>query len=278
MFQIPEEDVAGFLYPWVNNDGTAGSAVVLFGGGIGDPIMERFEAEEIPAGMDFDDWRVRGFTMKVGEPHKTVALKFEGERVQIDCHYDAIHPVYAFSFHKDGCPPYYADDRTEQHGRLTGTLTVDGKRYDLDTFMQRDHSWGPRVWGLNQHYKWYHATTAESAVHFFEMQSFGKVNVRGYVFKDGQMAEVRGLDYDYTFDENMHHSTFDVTVTDSAGRDTRIDAVIYAKFTYPVDPMIQLNEGATTVTIDGVPGSGWCEFCWNKEYLDFARQYAAQYA
>lgn len=277
MFELPEHGIGGFLYPWVNNDGTAGSAVVLFGPGVGESIQERFEAEAVPDNMDFHDWRVRGLTMRLGEPHKSVDLSFTGERVTIDCHYEAIHPVYAFSSHKDGCPSYYADDRTEQHGRLTGTLVVDGKSYELNHFMQRDHSWGTRIWGLNQHYKWFHATTATSAIHFFEMQSFGKVVLRGFVFKDGRMAEVRSIDYDFEFDENMHHNNFDVTVVDSAGRSTAIRCVVYAKFQYIADPMILLNEGATTVTVDGTPGTGWCEFCWNKEYLLFAKQYV-QYA
>lgn len=48
-------------------------------------------------------------------------------------------------------------------------------------------------------------------------------------------------------------------------------------FQYIADPMILLNAGATTVTVDGTPGTGWCEFCWNTEYLLYAKHYV-QYA
>ena len=277
MFAVPNEGIAGFLYPWVDNKGMAGSAVCLFGPAIATPIKERFEEIAVPDSMSFHDWDVRGLTMKLGEPHRTVDLSFRGERVQIECHYEALHPPYAFSSHKDGCPSYYADDRTEQHGHLTGTLTVDGKTYALDTLMQRDHSWGTRIWGLNQHYKWFHATTAQSAVHFFEMQSFGRTLLRGYVFKDGQMAEISSVSYDFKFDDAMHHEAIDVIATDSAGRTTAISSTVFAKFQYDADPMIVLNEGATTVTIDGVSGTGWCEFCWNKTYYEFAKQHVAQF-
>lgn len=277
MFQLPDEGIAGFLYPWVNNQGMAGSAVCLFGPAIETPIKERFEDMPVPDTMTFHDWSTRGFTMKLGEPHRGVDLSFKGQRVQIECHYEAIHPPYAFSSHEDGCPSYYADDRTEQHGHLTGTLTVDGKSYVLDTFMQRDHSWGTRIWGLNQHYKWFHATTAESAVHFFEMQSFGRTLLRGYVYKEGRMAEIRSVAYDFVYDANMHHEAIDVIATDADGRRTRIDSQVYAKFQYDVDPMIVLNEGGTTVEIDGVPGSGWCEFCWNRPYYDFAKQHVVEF-
>lgn len=277
MFQLPDEGIAGFLYPWVDNKGMAGSAVCVFGPAIDVPIKERFEEVAVPDSMTFKNWDVRGLTMKLGEPHRGIDLSFRGERVQIECHYEALHPPYAFSSHKDGCPSYYADDRTEQHGRLTGTLVVDGKSYTLNTFMQRDHSWGTRIWGLNQHYKWFHATTETSAVHFFEMQSFGRTLLRGYVYKDGQMAEIRSVSYDFIYDANMHHEAIDVVATDSAGRTTTIDCKVFAKFQYDADPMIMLNEGATTVEIDGVSGSGWCEFCWNKNYYEFAKQHVAEF-
>ena len=277
MFAIPEEGIAGFLYPSVTNQGMASSAVCLFGPAIATPIKERFEAIAVPDSMSFRDWNVAGLTMTLGEPHRTVDLSFRGERVQIECRYDALHPPYAFSSHKDGCPSYYADDRTEQHGHLTGTLTVDDKTYALDTFMQRDHSWGTRIWGLNQHYKWFHATTAESAVHFFEMQSFGRTLLRGYVFKEGRMAEIRSVEHHFVFDDAMHHEAIDVIATDSMGRTTTINSIVFAKFQYDVDPLIVLNEGATTVTIDGVSGTGWCEFCWNKLYYEFAKQHVAQF-
>lgn len=277
MFQLPEEGFAGFLYPWVNNQGMAGSAVCLFGPSIAEPIKERFDEVAVPDSMTFRHWDVRGLTMKLGEPHRMVDLSFRGERVQIEAHYDAIHPPYAFSSHEDGCPSYYADDRTEQHGRLTGTMTVDGRTIELDGFMQRDHSWGTRIWGLNQHYKWFHATTAEAGVHFFEMQSFGRSLLRGYVFKDGRMAEIRSVAYDFIYDKNMHHDAINVTATDSAGRETRIECTVFAKFQYDADPMIVLNEGGTMLTIDGISGTGWCEFCWNRNYYDYARKFVAEF-
>ncbi|MFW2828936.1 DUF7064 domain-containing protein [Sphingomonas sp. ID0503] len=278
MFQVPEEGLAGFVYFWVTREGMAGTAAYIFGPSIGEPILERFDATPVSPEMDYHDWKVDGLTAKVGAPHQHLDFAFSGKRVKITAHYEASHPVYAFSSHKDGCPPYYADDRTEQHGVLTGELVVDGKRIALNHFMQRDHSWGPRVWGLNQHYKWFHATTHSASVHFFEMQSFGKVLVRGFVAKDGRMEEIVGLDYDFEFDETMYHKSFDVVVTDAAGRKTDIKCQVYARIEFDADPMIYLKEGATTLVMDGEDGTGWCEFCWNRNYFDFAKNFAAQYS
>jgi hypothetical protein len=271
MFQLPEQDIAGFIYPWVDNKGLAGGAVYVFGDGVHTPIKERSDKVPVPEGMDFKNWHAGGLSMRLGEAHKRVDLSFKGDRVSIDCCYEAFHPPYAFSSHKDGCPPYYADDRTEQHGRATGVIVIDGLSRPMNSFMQRDHSWGTRIWGLNQHYKWFHATTDISAVHFFEMHSFGKVLVRGFVLKDGRMSEIRSIDYDYTFDDKMHHTSFDLLVTDAANRRTEVKSKVYAQFEYDADPMILLKEGATTVEIDTVTGTGWCEFCWNRNYFEFAK-------
>ncbi|GGY91667.1 DUF7064 domain-containing protein [Novosphingobium colocasiae] len=277
MFQLPERGLAGFVYFWVDKDGMAGAAAYAFGPGIAVPVIERYDSVKVPDDMDFTDWDVQGLTARLGDVHQAMDFTFAGDRVQIDARYEAFHPPYAFSSHKDGCPPYYADDRTEQHGRVTGTMVLDGEEIALDHFMQRDHSWGPRVWGLNQHYKWFHATTANAYVHFFEMQSFGRALVRGFVARDGLMSEIRRIDYDYAFDDTMHQKRFDVVVTDAAGRETRIETKIYATTEFQADPMIYLKEGAVTVAMVGEEGTGWCEFCWNRNYFDFAQQYVGEY-
>ena len=273
MLPLPELDCAGIIYTWVTSEGKAGASVSFFGNSIGEKIDERVDGVDVPQTMDFYDWNVGGFQLKIDKPFESANLAFKGKRIELAFRYEAMHPVYPFSANRKGCPPYYAIDRTEQHGRATGFFKIDGKEFPLDSFCQRDHAWGPRIWGLNQHYKWFHATTANAAVHFFEMQSFGQVNQLGFVFKDNHMAEITSLKYDYTFDENMHHTSFYVVIKDSSGRTTTIKNKTIAQFVYPVDPMIQLNESATAVDIDGEKGSGWCEFCWNKAYLDFARQH-----
>jgi hypothetical protein len=277
MLQVPDRGIAGFIYPWINANGTASAAVTLFGPGMPAPIEERFEEVAVPSEMDFRNWQVAGLTMRIDEPHKSVDYSFHGERVRIDCRFEAIHPVYPFSAHPAGCPPYYADDRTEQHGWIKGRMEIDGEGFDFATLGQRDHSWGHRVWGLNQHYKWFHATTPSAAVHFFELQSFGAVHLRGFVFRDGAMAQVTAVKHEYSFDDEMHHEAIDVVVEDDLGRSTEIKCKRFAKYQFEVDPMVLLNEAGITVEMAGEEGNGWCEFCWNRSYLDFARQHVGEF-
>lgn len=277
MLLLPEHGIAGFIYPWINADGTASAATCLFGPALEAPIEERFEHVAVRADMDFYDWRVGGLTMKIDQPHVSADVSFHGTRVKIDARFEALHPVYAFSSHPDGCPQYYADDRTEQHGWLKGVLELDGKVIPFETLCQRDHAWGARVWGLNQHYKWFHATTPVAAVHFFEMQSFGAKHIRGFVFKDNAMGQVTSVRHEYLFDDTMHHTAINVIAEDDLGRSTLVECKTFARYRFEVDPMVQLNESATTVTIEGQSGVGWCEFCWNRDYLDFARQHVTRF-
>ncbi|AOR78882.1 DUF7064 domain-containing protein [Novosphingobium resinovorum] len=275
MLIIPEHGIAGFIYPSLRGGGTAKVRTTLFGPGLGEEIHEEIEGEA--PDLDFDDWRFGPLEMAIVEPHHKVELRWKGERIQFDGTYEGAYPVYAFSSHPDGLPPYYGDDRTEQHGRVTGQLTVDGKTFEVNGWLVRDHSWGPRVWGLNQHYKWFHAVTAEASIHYFEMQSFGRRHLQGYLVKDGRMTHLVDAEYDYTFDENMMQQTFDSTVFDDEGRTARVECKAFANIRLDFDPITYLCEAPVTVTIDGVPGAGWCEFCWNKDYYNFARQHVAKY-
>ncbi|MFW2829427.1 DUF7064 domain-containing protein [Sphingomonas sp. ID0503] len=277
MLSLPEEGLAGFIYPWINGNGTANAATCIFGPGVSAPIQERFEDVAVSEDMDFYDWSVGGLRLKIDEPMVSADVSFHGEKVQLDYRFDGMHPAYAFGSHKDGCPQYYADDRMEQHGHVKGVLRVEGRSIPFETVGQRDHAWGTRIWGLNQHYKWFHATTQTSAVHFFEMQSFGAVHVRGFVFKDGVMSQVASVAHEYVFDDDMHHISIDVVVVDDLQRVTRVECETFAKYQFNADPKIVLKESATIVKVDGVGGVGWCEFCWNKDYYDLARIHAEEF-
>ncbi|MFD2579976.1 hypothetical protein ACFSTD_18300 [Novosphingobium colocasiae] len=146
MLLFPEQGIAGFIYPSVRATGPAKARTHLFGPGLPEPVAEEVELP-VSAQMDFDDWRMGPLTMAVREPYKLVDLEWQGERIQFKGRYEALHPPYAFSSHPDGNPPYYGDDRTEQHGRLNADVTIDGKSFHHEGFLIRDHSWGPRIWG-----------------------------------------------------------------------------------------------------------------------------------
>jgi len=273
---FPEHQIAGFIYPSVLGTGEAKAIACFFGPRWSEQLVESVEGR-VSDDMNFDDWRLGPLHMEVAEPYKRVNLEWKGERIKFKGSFTATHPAYPFSMHPKGNPPYFGDNRTEQHGRMVCDVDLDGLAFHHDGLLVRDHSWGPRVWGLNQHYKWVHATTGESSMHFFEMQSFGRTEVRGFLYKDGVMRNIASIDYDFVYDENMLQKTFAVTVTDTEGRKSFIDYTMFGILQSSHDPKTCINTGCATILFDGVPGVGVCEFSWNKDYFDFAKGYVTRF-
>ncbi|AGH51796.1 hypothetical protein G432_20570 (plasmid) [Sphingomonas sp. MM-1] len=276
IFLMPEYGMAGFLYPSMLGTGDARGMACFFGPGFPEQVEESHNGA-IGDEMTFADWRLGPMRMAVTEPHEKVSISWAGERIKVSAEFEATHPPYAFSTHPRGNPPYFGDNRTEQHGRVTAQIEIDGRFFPHQGFMIRDHSWGPRIWGINQHYKWIHATTGDASMHFFEMQAFGKTELRGFLFKDGKMRHLVAVDYTFAFDNAMLQRDFCVTVTDSDGRQSAIDYDIFGTLQSSHDPKTVINTGCAKVRFDGIDGVGVCEFNWNRNYFDFAKDFAVQY-
>ncbi|WP_432769571.1 DUF7064 domain-containing protein [Sphingopyxis sp.] len=276
MLMMPEQGIAGFIYPAVLGSGAIKARACLFGPGLPAPVIEEVEGK-IADDMGFDGLNFGPLSMSVREPYKRVDLAWAGDRIKFSGQFEATHPAYPFSMHPKGNPPYFGDNRTEQHGRLSADVEVDGKKFHHEGHLIRDHSWGPRIWGLNQHYKWIHATTGDSSIHFFEMQSFGRTELRGFLFRDGLMRHLAAVEYDFVYDDKMIQKTFSMKVTDTDNRVSHVDYIIFASIQVDLDPKTYINTAGATITFDGVPGMGWCEFSWNKDYFDFAKSFVTRF-
>lgn len=270
---MPEEKIALFTYTWVNKDSVAGAALGIWGPGIGDKaITARYADRPVPADMNFDAWQIEGFSMRQDLQFRNADIRWESEVATVDFRYEAFHPPYAYSRHADGCPPYAADDRIEQSGKITGTLTIGDRKIDIRTNGHRDHSWGTRDWGALHFYRWLQSQAGDDiSVHFWEFYALGERQLRGYVCKDGLMAEITALDLRWQGDAQFHQTAFQADITDEAGRSTRVDAKVFGVYPLVADPNFVLNEGAAEIEIDGVPGSGWLEMGWPISYLDHVR-------
>lgn len=271
MINLPDVGIGGFIYTWVNGASEAGAVLALFGPGVGEqPIQQKLPDRPVPRDMNFANWRIEGFTMEQDLKFGHARIGWESETASLDLAFDAFHPPYAYSANADGCPAYTATDRIEQSGYLKGHLILGGKRIEVDALGHRDHSWGTRDWGAFQHYNWFQGQTADGiSVHFWRFIALGRVNLRGYVFKDGLMAEVTGVDMDVTYNDALWQQRVTAVVTDEAGRTTEVVADFYAHYTLVPDPLLSLREGAARATYDGKPGLGWMECAWPPAYLDY---------
>ena len=203
-------------------------------------------------------------------------LKFDRARVRwtspvaaIDFTFEASHPPYAYGSHPRGCPSYAADERIEQAGCATGTITLGGRSIAFEATSHRDHSWGTRDWLAMQHYEWFVGQVgAEIAVHFWHLQALGQTEARGFVNKDGLMAAVVDVDVVVEFDRDYWQRGYTAKITDDAGRLTIVNAKVFCHYTLVPDPAMQLRESGAQAVIDGKQGVGWMEIGWPTTYLD----------
>ncbi len=270
---LPEHRICAFIYTWVNKDHQAGSIFVAYGPGVGEqPIVEAIDNVEMGPSKNFDDWRVGCVHIRQDLKLDRAEVRVDSQRASLEARFESAHPAYAYGFHKDGCPPYAATNRLEQAGRIHGTLRIDGKTIAFDTMGARDHSWGTRDWQTPQHWKWLHAHAGpQLCVHFWQINAAGRTDLRGYVFRDGRMAEVESVEVDFEVDAGYRQKRIGARVRDTAGRMTLVSGEFFAHYDLLPGPHTTLIEGGLECRIDDAPGVGWVEFMWPTPYLEHLR-------
>jgi hypothetical protein len=267
---LPEEQIAFFTYTWVSKDSVAGAALAIFGPGVGSaPIQQRLADRPVPAEMNFDRWRIEGFSLAHDLKFDRAHVHWETPAATVDFAFEASHPPYAYASHAQGCPAYAADNRIEQSGRVKGTLTLGERVLSFDATGHRDHSWGTRDWFAMQHYEWFVGQVGDDvSVHFWHIQALGRTEVRGYVYKLGLMAAVVSVDVAVEFDKDYWQRRYSAKILDEAGRVTTMTTEVFGHYTLAPDPGFHLRESGGRATIDGKQGVGWMEIAWPTAYLE----------
>lgn len=273
---LAAEGLGVVAYTWVDAHGQAGAAGFAFGSALAEPVFERVDDVPVPDSMGFDAWKVGPLSFGHEQPLHSSWVEYHGQRLDMAFTFESIHPPYAYSSHREGCPTFWADDRFEQGGRARGTLRVDGREIAVDTPCHRDHSFGARAWAATTHYKWMNFLTDDVSLHVMDLQGYGRTAVRGYVHRDGHTAEIVDTDFDYDLDPDFFHRRLTVRFTDDAGRTTTARLVSStAELDYPISPRLQLLDLVGTAEIEGAAGVAYAEMAWLPEYLE-ANRNAAQ--
>lgn len=265
---LPELELGAFAYTWVDAAGDAGTAGVVFGPRLDEPIFELHDGIAVPGEMRFADWQVGPIRTAHTEPLHTAEVAFSGEAVSMDFTFQALHEPYAYATHADGFPSFFADERYEQGGRARGTLRVRGEEVAFDGFCHRDHSWGARDWGAVGHYKWINFLAGEDSINVMDLQAYGQRTVRGYVHVGGQTAEIVAARFDYGFDGGFFHHDVRAELDDSLGRTTTARMLSSsAQIQYPINPRLTLVDVIGAAEIDGRAGVTYAEMAWPPDYL-----------
>jgi hypothetical protein len=268
LLNLPEQGIGLFTYTWVNARSEAGAILAIFGPGVGaQPIFDAIADRPVPADMNFSDWRIGALHLMQDLRFDRAHVRWRTDKVDLDLQYEAMHPPYAYGSDARGCMPYAADDRIEQSGRARGTLKLGERVIPFETTGHRDHSWGTRDWLATQHWKWVQAQAGpDVSVHFWLVEAVGRTELRGYVFKEGRMAVVTGVDFKFDYAGALNVERYEARVTDALNRVTTLSAKVFARFEMCPDPACCLNEHAGSAVIDGRPGVSWIEMMWPTDY------------
>lgn len=154
----------------------------------------------------------------------------------------------------------------EGAGKVTGTITLDGKTRKISGSGFRDHSWGERNWQSIDYWRWlWGHTDNDNLFNLIVLQAGGgPVQVNGIVLKDGELSlitemTVKGV---YHADADAHLDTIELNCVLKDG--SPMTATLSPRSSVALrhlknGELIRIVESLAEGTWDGEPIVGWTE-------------------
>ena len=102
----------------------------------------------------------------------------------------------------------FARGHFEQQGAAKGTLEIGGRRYDIDGYGLRDHSWGPRYWQNTGYYRWLTMSFGDDlGIMGLVSERPNGVSSHGFLFEKGKpntTIEKVELETDFVGEQQVH--------------------------------------------------------------------------
>ncbi|MFN0147041.1 MAG: hypothetical protein ACKVT1_11055 [Dehalococcoidia bacterium] len=193
----------------------------------------------------------------------------DGKRMDAEIDADFFAGAWHYIDNTFETPKYLAGDRYHRPWKATGTMVLDGTRYDLNHTGDADHSWGPRVWEPLYKSKYMAGQCGtDFAFHAFSGVALdGGVFPYGFIWDGKKMSPISGLEVTPRYGRNGVQEGVVMNIIDSETRLTRVEGTsfcahmtdhgsvwnndCYADFT--------INDGQYT-------GSGILSYYWNRDY------------
>jgi hypothetical protein len=267
---VPEEDLGMQVYLYITGTGRAGYNVVVWGEDP-EPLVLHLGSGDLHDDADLHDLRFEGLRLRQPDPLRSCVLTYERDDVAIEYDFQAVHDAFSYRANPDGVPPWFAENRMEQTGRVRGHLRVGARHVQLDGIGHRDHSWGLRDWGTPQHWKWFVAYTPNgTAVNGWIWIAKGEWGFGGYVARDGVTTPILRIDHHADYDDQMRQRRLEATVVDVDGGSTVVTMESFGVVELPTHDRMAtvIREAACRATIDGQSGAGQFETHWVGSYLE----------
>ena len=279
---MPEERLGLQVYLYLTAHGRAGFNVCVWGPDAA-PLVLDLGGGEVPADMDLDDFAIEGLRVRQPELRRTAEVTYASQDVRLEYRFEGVQDAFSYRSNPDGLPEWFAANRLEQTGRVSGFLEFargDGtvRRVEWDRQMgHRDHSWGNRDWTVPHHWKWLVAYTGSGrAVNGWIWIAGGEWGFAGSVLRaDGVTVPVSHIEQRATYRDDMSQERLETVFVDIAGGRTEVVFERFGLIKLPTAKAAtkktvatEIWEAACDATIDGEPGAGQWECHWPREYLE----------
>ncbi len=192
---IPEAGITIYFYNWFR------PVLGIYGGGClvwdakgylpWDAPVYRYDVNApITSPVDLRDMSLPGGNwLKSVETGLVYDMGYASPGVRLDMRFTGLLPAEETSAH--GTSEFFAG-HIDQPGHYTGTLELEGKRWNIDCHGIRDRSWGPRIIGDDVRLGYCHGQSADFAFLAYSRPGGEMEPVfKGYVMQDGIKSGVK---------------------------------------------------------------------------------------
>jgi hypothetical protein len=194
------------------------------------------------------------------------------KKVSLDLLHDAVGPMYGErkvrGEEERPVEDQFASAHYEQHMHVTGTLSLDDERFEIDGYGLRDHSWGPRYWQAIHQYEWLTLNFGPdlgAMVSIIQRDPEGKETRKGGVIVRGQELEpLVDAEISADYEENgLYHKSVRAKVKTATGEELEITGEVQSFI--PLrnrreDRVTHIGEGMTQWRLGDRVGYGLSEF------------------
>jgi len=269
---LPDEGLCMQAYFYCTGSGKAGYNMCLWGTDLEKPVLH-FHQGDVGTETDFSDLTFNNLKIRLYPDDARSSLRYAHKNFELHLDFTGLHDGFSYHANNEGLPEWFAVNRIEQSGLLSGHIQIGERRVSLDGRIgHRDHSWGLRDWRMPVHWKWLSAYTpgAETALNLWIWQAKGEQGIAGYIAKDGVVHPVTSITEKTSYDEKMIHQKGVFDISYGEGQTTRLELTYFSHIQFaatPQNPNV-ITEVGCAALIDGVAGAGQYETQWFAPYYE----------
>lgn len=277
-FNVPERGLGGWLYVQSRpNLGTGSGGAFVYGPGAWgaweQPFYAYFHHLPLPEQLDLRDVTFpNGVSVRMTEPGLRYELGYrfrDHDEFVADLEFVGLTPPVP---HVTGAPPFVGSSHYDQHGRVTGTIRLNGETIPVDCFAVRDRSWGRRPEhigrGVGRLSYLFGTVSADEGVLVFatppadDPRSEVEQLSSGYLFRDGSVQRLASATRRNHRDPNTGGvERVEVDAIDVIGREIRVEGETVSRLAMQTGGLCVAS--LLRLSVDGREGWGEDQDVWS---------------